>query len=38
MKKVYPSLKKGDQFRRNCTETTQFGLRACGRDNDNTLE
>lgn len=37
MKKVYPSRKISDQFRRCCTETTQFGLRACGRDNDNAL-
>ena len=38
MKKVYRSLKLSDQFRRYCTETTQFGLRARGRDNDNALE
>lgn len=38
MKKVYPSRKMSDQFRRSCTEATQFGLRACGRDNDNALE
>lgn len=38
MKKVYPSRKISDQFRRYCTETTQFGLRACGRGNHNALE